>query len=167
MGSEMCIRDSMGLLLLRNLKCPDDQVKVIRHDHCSRNDGTRCLQYITIKFENKVTGTFMYTNKNPSNSELKYFADRIPKSDFLMGDLNLNPMKEEDKSKLQRFCKDLNMEIFLEEFTTISPIRQLDHCLLNKSFTTRSFSTAFANLYSDHFAITLRIAIEDLSLIHI
>ena len=150
----------MGLLLLRNRKCLGDQVTVIGHDSCSRNDGTRCLQYITIKFDNTITGTFMYTNKTPSNSELKYFAEKIPKSDFLMGDLNLNPMDGGDNSKLKRFCKDLNMEIFLEEFTTISPIRQLDHCLLNKSLTMRSFSTAFANLYSDHFATTLRIGIE-------
>ena len=149
----------MGLLLLRNLNCSDNQVKVMKHG--SINDDNKCLQYITIEFQNSITGTFMYTNKTPLVNDLKYLAEEIPKSDFLMGDLNLNYMKEADESKLERFCEDMNMKRFLAETTIISPSRQLDHCFLNENFTTRSFSTAFANLYSDHFAITLRIANED------
>jgi Ulp1 family protease len=38
---------------------------------------------------------------------------------------------------------------------------QLDHCLLRKTLINRSFSTAFANLYTDHFAITVRIGNQE------
>ena len=150
-------KQHMGQILLKQ-KDSDKTAKVVKAVGWPKLETSdKCWQYITIKFDS-FTGTFLYINKTPSKKDLKYIVDDMPKCDFLMGDLNLNPMKPDENSNLNEFCKQLNMSVVLEENTT--KMGQLDHCLVANSLTSKYFSTAYANLYSDHFAITLRIGKE-------
>ena len=75
--------------------------------------------------------------------------------DVLMGDLNLDPTREEDSQKLKRLRE--RRTSVLNEVTTIR-FNQLDHIDLDLNKFNTFYSTSFINYTSDHHLLSLRIA---------
>ena len=72
-----------------------------------------------------------------------------------MGDLNLDPTREEDSQKLNRLRE--RRTSVLNEVTTIR-FNQLDHIDLDLNKFNTFYSTSFINYTSDHHLLSLRIA---------
>ena len=75
-----------------------------------------------------------------------------------MGDLNLDPAREEDMKKLQKLCGPGRLRILNEHTTTRS--NQLDHIIMSSHLSTKLFATSFINHTSDHRTITVRIPLN-------
>ena len=85
------------------------------------------VQVIRIKVANMNVG-FVYIRETPNIPELERLREAFRHSDCFMGDLNLDPAREDDRKKLQMLCGPERVRI-LQEYTT-SRSNQLDHIIL-------------------------------------
>ena len=149
-------KEHMGLLVLKS-KISSQNFKIAKSDQFQRTESKFCFQYVSVKFNHcGIVGNFVYLNRTPSNEDLGQIIKHLPDSDFIMGDFNLNPMKEDQMKSLEVFSRKIDMDMFLQENTMFNT--QLDHCFISEDLRKLSYSTSYANLYSDHFTITLRIS---------
>ena len=111
------------------------------------------LLTVTIKNNNKKV-SFMYVRETPTVQLLERLMKEFQSSDLVMGDFNLDPSREADKSKLQMIEK-CGYRRVLNEITT-TRINQLDHIFLDLQVT-EFFSTCYNNYTSDHKVIAIRL----------
>ena len=80
-------------------------------------------------------------------------------ADIILGDLNLNPSKPDEMSKLNSLCGEEKF-MALQEQTMVNG-HQLDHILINKTMKMTSYATSYLNFCADHRSICLRFANSD------
>ena len=100
--------------------------------------------------------TFLYCNSTPNKPEIDWLKNVTDSSDFVTGDMNLNPRNDSDKSKLNELCGKKKI-IHLNRITTIQG-NQLDHILINKDYKHHVVTDAFMTFASDHRTIVMRIS---------
>ena len=139
----------MGLLLLRSNKSK----KWADLNISETSTGT--TQSLTCKIEGH-TFSFIYCRQTPNHKEVKCIFDVTDKSEFLMGDLNLNPNNLDDKHKLKIVC-GTRKKVLLKEITTKNRA-QLDHILGVVKENYEVYVTSYKNFASDHHTIVTRIS---------
>ena len=88
-------------------------------------------------------------------TETKHLKMKTENCDVIIGDLNLNPQKEDQKNMLSMLCGD-NRVLSLNEPTTFNQQSQLDHIIIDNNIQDISFSTSYLNFASDHNSIVFR-----------
>ena len=87
----------------------------------------------------------------PTVIDAQWLYDKTLDSDFVIGDLNLDPMVTNQKGLLEMIG---GQKIMLLREATTKRRNQLDYIL---GHTCSTFSTAFLNFISDHHSVTLRV----------
>ena len=143
----------MGLLILQN-KCTKS-MKILNSKINELENGTK-IQYVNTAVEDTFKVLFAYINKTPSVKEVEVIIEMFLKEspDFILGDLNLNPEKSDDKSKIDNILRKLDMTSELEESTRKNTTLDL---VFKKPMEILNFLPfSYRNLYSDHATIGFR-----------
>ena len=147
----------MGLAFLtnKNLKYQIDCSKV---SSIIKLSGGKQFQYISVRIpKHNLEGIFFYINKKPLKKDIEKIVKQLKEKevDFLIGDLNLDFNLQEDRQKLELMCTGLDVESILYQNTRF--LSHLDHILVSNKLKLQAFATSFANLYTDHSSVTVRI----------
>ena len=140
----------MGLLLLSSKASPD--VQILSKQSLDKN-GQCHAQIMTVLYSGQKF-SFVYIRLHPTVSDARWLHEKTMESDFVIGDLNLDPMIPSQKTMIDKIGGDKGM--LLREATTRSR-KQLDH-ILGHNTTCSIFATSFLNFISDHHSVTLRLA---------
>ena len=140
----------MGILLLSSKASPG--VQIVSKQFLDKN-GENHAQVMTILFSG-YKFSFVYIRLQPTVIDAQWLYEKTLDSDFVIGDLNLNPMVTSQKGLLEMIG---GQKIMLLREATTKRRNQLDH-ILGHSTTCSTFSTAFLNFISDHYTVTLRVA---------
>merc|ERR1712117_151697 len=103
-----------------------------------------------------VKVSFIYVRQTPTVQLMEKLVKELESSNLIMGDFNLDPCREADKSKLKQI-EDQGYRRVLNEVTT-TRINQLDHIFM-KSHSDEFFSTCYNNHTSDHKVLAIRLPI--------
>ena len=147
-------RQHMGFLVLLSKSSPL-KLKSSDFESSSKSDKSGVnVQILRVKLLS-WTAAFVYINHSPNETELSQLTDAFKNCHIVMGDLNLDPNREQ--RKLEKLCGDKKVRV-LNEVTT-DQINQLDHVLMEKEIlqTRDCYSTSYINFTSDHKTITVRI----------
>ena len=151
----------MGMLLLVSKQSciKEDQLEMNSKQGKTNYKGQEIVyvQVIRIRIFNINVG-FVYIRQTPDAAELDVLIQAFRHSDCIMGDLNLDPVRDADKKKLQKLC-GLERVMILDEHTTTRS-NQLDHIIMKSHFT-KVFATSFFSHSSDHRTISVRIPLND------
>ena len=143
----------MGILLLSSKLNPDVQIL----SKLSLDKNGQChAQVMTVLFSG-YRFSFVYIRLQPTLREAQWLHVNTANSDFVIGDMNLDPMIPIQKTLIDEIGGQ-EKRMLLREVTTTSR-KQLDH-ILGKTTSCSVFSTAFLNFISDHYSVTLRLAPE-------
>ena len=147
----------MGLAFLtnKNLKFKFESSKA---SSIIKLSGGKQFQYISVRIPtHNLAGIFFYINKKPLKKDVENIVKQLKDNgvQFLIGDLNLDFNLQEDRQKLELMCTGLNVESILYQNTRFSS--QLDHILVSNKLKLQAFASSFANLYTDHSSVTVRI----------
>ena len=148
-------RKHMGLLLLAskvtwtgNLNVRFESVKEIKN---KKKETT--IQVMNVSYMEEII-SFIYCNMTPSLRDIQEVKEVTDNSDYILGDLNLDPENPEQRRKLEDLCgKDRMMHL---RAMTRGRRNQLDHVLINKSLKHIVYSDSFHNFVSDHRSIIMR-----------
>ena len=80
-----------------------------------------------------------------------------------MGDFNLSSRVKEDRKKIDQLCENKKLSV-LNDITRSISNNQLDHIIIDKELSDKSYVTSYHNFISDHKSITARIGMEGNSL---
>ena len=145
----------MAFLTNKNLKFKFESSKA---SSIIKLSGGKQFQYISVRIPtHNLAGIFFYINKKPLKKDVEKIVKQLKdKGDqFLIGDLNLDFNLQEDRQKLELMCTGLDVESILYQNTRFSS--QLDHILVSNKLKLQAFASSFANLYTDHSSVTVRI----------
>ena len=147
----------MGLAFLtnKNLKYQFESSKV---SSVIKLSGGKQFQYISVRIpKHNLGGIFFYINKKPLKKDIEKIVKQLKekKVEFLIGDLNLDFNLQEDRQKLELMCTGLDLESILYQNTRF--LSHLDHILVSNKLKLQAFASSFANLYTDHSSVTVRI----------
>ena len=150
----------MGMLLLvsKMSKIEVEQLSSKQGFKRYKDDKMVYVQIVRLQIFNVKFG-FVYIRETPTMEELRLLIDAFRNSDCIMGDLNLDPAREEDRSKLHKLCGPDRIRILQEHTTTRS--NQLDHIIMKSHLSPQVFATSFINLSTDHRTISVRIPLQD------
>lgn len=149
-------RQHMGLLVLQGQSASGRINMRILNEHRWRKKNSVFAQILQVHFEEYLLETsFVYISQTPTGDEVTRLCDVCKQSQLIIGDLNLDPARVDDQSKLGDLCGKKRDRI-LNELTT-DQYSQLDHILLDKSRKQDNFSTSFYQFTSDHKCITVRL----------
>ena len=149
----------MGMLVLRSNKSKKLDLLPKISEKLYHQNQTLQIQVIVVTFgDYALKSAFIYTRHTPTKKQVNDIVQDLSNIDLIMGDLNLDPRKQEDRAKLDMLCK--NREMVLNETTTIR-FNQLDHILLNNSKFGSFYATSYHNYTTDHSCITARIGKMD------
>ena len=148
----------MGILMLVPKK-PQTKIKVHTEQSTSRYRDGQCQVQATLCRINRHTFSFVYCRTTPSIREGEWIMRMTADSQYLMGDLNLDPTVQDQKDKLHIICDKLKKSL-LKEITTKNGV-QLDHILGIERKGVRTFTTSFVNFISDHKSVVIRISDSD------
>ena len=155
-------RKHMGLLILtpKGKKVKERKIKVLSQETVySPQKGKQdnvLAQLINVQINDRRL-TFIYVRISPTMDETKIICSKIETSSYILGDLNLDPNREGDESKLSYLCGK-ERRLHLKDITTIGSFpRQLDHIIVRNSIKHLVISDCWYNFLSDHKYITLRI----------
>jgi hypothetical protein len=98
---------------------------------------------------------WLYVRETPGKEESIEIGNRFEDFDGIVGDLNLNPAIEDQRSKLSSICGSRKC-LALREITYMKN-NQLEHVLLNECFIESCFATSFFNFGSDQKSVVVRI----------
>ena len=149
----------MGMLLLRSKKSEKVNLVPLISEKCYLKNQTLQIQLVMVSFdEYALKSAFIYTRQTPTKEQLKDIVRDCSNVDLIMGDLNLDPKKKEDRAKLDLLCQTRSM--ILNETTTIR-FNQLDHILLDNRKFSAYFATSYLNYTTDHHCLTIRIGVKE------
>ena len=120
--------------------------------------GKTKFQYFAVNVAKyDLNGIFFYINKKPQKKDIAAIVKHFKKSqvDFFIGDLNLNNLNAEDQKRLADLKEGLGIHSILYQNTRMKA--HLDHVMIANALKLQAFATSFANLYTDHSAVTIRI----------
>ena len=141
----------MGLLILASKSATDFQV--VENLSLNRQGQTQ-VQVVSVSLSGKVF-SFVYIRTTPTLAEAQWLQENTLASDFILGDLNSNPLNPNEKRLIEVIGGQKKM-IF--RGITTPQKNQLDHILGDES-AKPVFTTSYLNFISDHFAITLRMSL--------
>ena len=156
----------MGLLLLASKSSLyEEQLSgsnIVEAIECAGSkDGTEFLHMIRLRCFNLKIG-FFYIRETPTAQQIEdHLEPFFLKTDIVMGDMNLDPRREDDLQKLMKFCGLRRVRVLHEN--TTARFNQLDHIFIRAELSERTFSTSFINHTSDHRTITTRIPLKQQS----
>ena len=107
-------------------------------------------------FYHELKFSFIYCRITPTKYETEEIQTHIDSSDFVLGDLNLDPKIESDMKKLNDLCSKKKV-VHLKRITTTQG-NQLDHILVDKNRKDIAVTDAFITFGSDHRIILLRLS---------
>ena len=113
-------------------------------------------QTMTLKCSNFAV-TFIYINRTPTFNEVERINQTTQYSNIIMGDLNLDPSRDDEDQRKMSILMGHHKKRVLHEVTSKRNNNQLDHILMDKNLCSEYFSTSYNNYTSDHKAITIRI----------
>ena len=147
----------MGLAFLtnKNMKFKIESSKV---SSVIKLSGGKQFQYISVRIpKHNLAGIFFYINKKPLKKDIEKIVKHLKEREieFLIGDLNLDFNLQEDRQKLELMCTGLDVESILYQNTRF--LSHLDHILVSNKLKLQAFASSFANLYTDHSSVTVRI----------
>ena len=155
----LCRQDSsdskihMGLLVMTPRNSTRFPISFITVDDIKDHSGESTVQILHAVKDDEII-TFIYCRKTPTNEEVCQIKEETSKSNYLLGDMNLNIEKSCDKMKLDAICGKSKL-IHLRAITTVWR-NQLDHILVDKTKKHEIYSDAFFNFASDHKCIVMR-----------
>ena len=123
--------------------------------------GKTKFQYLAVNIAKyDLNGIFFYINKKPQKKDIATIVKHFKKTqlDFFIGDLNLNNINEEDQRRIADLNEGLGIHSILYQNTRLKA--HLDYVMIANALKLQAFATSFANLYTDHSAVTLRICKE-------
>jgi hypothetical protein len=144
-------REHMGILLLSSNANHD--VQILSKQSLDKN-GQCHAQVMTVLFSG-YKFSFVYIRLQPTLSDAMWLHENTVNSDFVIGDLNLDPLDPNQKTLIDQIG-GVDKSMLLKEATTRTR-KQLDH-ILGRNTSCTVFSTAFLNFISDHYSVTLRLA---------
>ena len=142
----------MGLLILASKSATG--IQLVENVSLNRQ-GQPQVQVVSVSLSGKVF-SFVYIRTTPTLAEAEWLQKNTLASDFILGDLNSNPLKPNEKRLIEVIGGQKKM-IF--RGITTPQKNQLDHILGDESAKS-VFATSYLNFISDHFAITLRMALN-------
>ena len=154
----------MGLLVLQGQSCSVDIKLEVTLEKKGRtqDDKSVYVQVLKVYFKGiSLSAAFVYINHTPTSKEVDKLLAVLNSSDsghaeLVMGDLNMDMDRAEDKEKLRKICGEYRCQI-LKEITTDN-WNQLDQVIIAKNRVKHdAFSTSYYNYTSDHKAIVVRI----------
>ena len=152
----------MGMLLLQSRRSSHVELVSRVHVHGGVNKKKELLfQIMEVMIEMKNADLqvgFMYARKTPTSKEVQQLQVIFQDSAVIMGDMNLDPRREDDLVKLNDLCGFKRVRVLHEN--TFNQFNQLDHVFLNRDRSENSYSTSYINHSSDHRTITLRIPVD-------
>ena len=155
-------RKHMGMLLLasKSSNIRVDQI-TLNSKQGFKSFGVEQMVYVQIvRIKYKTTNIgFVYIRETPDMKQLQALKEAFRNSDCIMGDLNLDPNREDDRKKLQQLCGPDKIRI-LHEHTTVRS-NQLDHIIMKSDIAPNAFATSYLNHSSDHRTITVRIPLHE------
>ena len=149
-------RKHMGLLLLQSLSSTAKHK--LDFEHYKKDKNSVYVQTLKVKFQDflKLNVVFVYYQKTPSQTEIKRLTQYVKDCDIIMGDLNLDINRNDDKTKLEILCEN-NRSRLLNEITT-SNNNQLDQVIISEKLSkSNCFTTSYLNFTSDHKVIVIRV----------
>ena len=149
----------MGMLMLKSNKSEKVDLVPKISERCFHQHQMLQMQVIVVTFEDyDLTSAFIYTRQTPTKKQVKDLVQELSNVDLIIGDLNLDPKKQEDICKLELLCE--TRAKVLNEATTIR-FNQLDHILLDTTKFSSFFATSYHNYTTDHNCLTVRIGKND------
>ena len=145
----------LGMALLSK-KNPKHDISVEYSSSVNLSGKTK-FQYLAVNLKKQnLKGIFYYVNKKPQKKDIAAIVKHFKKSqlDFLIGDLNLNYIDEEDRRRISELNEGLDISPILYQNTRKKS--HLDHVMITNRLKLQTFATLFANLYTDHSSATLR-----------
>ena len=142
----------MGLLILASKST--NGIQLVENLSLNRQGQTQ-VQLISVRLSGKVF-SFVYIRTTPTLAEAQWLQEKTLAGDFILGDLNSNPLNPNEKRLIEVIGGQKKM-IF--RGITTPQKNQLDHILGDES-AQPVFTTSYLNFISDHFAITLRMALN-------
>ena len=101
-----------------------------------------------------MTFSFVYSRVTPTLEEAKKLRSMEKETDFVLGDINLDPLNEKHNKALTEICGD-DKVLHLKQLTRLQE-RQLDHILVKKDVAENVITDSYFHISSDHRCIVLR-----------
>ena len=147
----------MGLLVLtpktaQRKRCIEMDLKFQRSEAITKN-GLTHIQIIHCQVSDERV-SFLYCRQTPSIKDTEKIKDIAQDSNYILGDLNLNPDIEDQKRKLDNLCGNTKI-LHLRDITTVRR-NQVDHIIVDKDKRHQVYTDCYLNFVSDHKSIVLR-----------
>ena len=148
----------MGLLVITplhvyNKKWNQMNISFSHAEEVKLKSGETLIQVLHITHYEEVV-SFIYCSVKPDRAQTAKIGELIQGSNYLLGDINLNPELKDDKSKLEIICGK-NKMLYLRALTTVYR-SQLDHVIVDKNSKHKIVTDCYLNLISDHKCIVMR-----------
>ena len=150
-------RPHMGIVILTPKLKPLNKFYIEKDFYKMRNEQVQ-IQGLILSVHPSIDICFIYCRETPTLSESMYILERTCQSNYIMGDLNLNPNIASEEKQLKCICSQTKVKL-LSEITTKLNV-QLDHILGEKNKDCKIYTTTYLNFVSDHRTIVLRISEE-------
>ena len=151
-------RKHMGLLIMTpktKINLPRIQTLKFENEDEIRNAvGVTRVQILNVINEGDRY-SFIYCQITPNETEVAQIENITQYSDYILGDMNLNPEKPDQLQKLKNICGEFKT-MHLRAVTYIPGRNQLDHIIVRKDHQNQLFSECYFNFVSDHKSIVLR-----------
>ena len=144
-------KNHMGLLILASKSATNFQH--IENLSLDRQGQTQ-VQVTTVSLSGTVF-SFVYIRTTPSLAEAQWLQKRTLKSDYVIGDINCDPLVPSEENLINVISGQKRM--ILRGVTTPQR-KQLDH-ILGDVLGKPVYTTSYLNFISDHFTITLRMSL--------
>ena len=146
-------KEHMGMLFL----IPKGKQNIWENKFQVKNEikykGTSKIQVVDVYY-NFLTFSFVYSRVTPTLEEAKKLRSMVKETDFVLGDINLDPLNEKHNKALTEICGD-DKVLHLKQLTRLQE-RQLDHILVKKDVAENVITDSYFHISSDHRCIVLR-----------
>ncbi|NRA06503.1 MAG: AAA family ATPase, partial [Nitrosopumilus sp.] len=151
-------KEHMGLLLVSPKKSKIGKEFEEGMLHSLEKGGQTQIQIILCSVKGH-SFSFAYCRSIPSISEAKWLHEKTIVSDYLLGDLNLDPKDKVQRKQISIISGEDKISLLNENTTKNN--NQLDHILGANRDDLEIFTTSYMNFVSDHKSIILRISLSD------
>ena len=148
----------MGILTLVP-KNPHRKIDIHMEQFLSKYRDNQCQVQASLCRINGHSFNFVYCRTTPTSREAEWLKEVTANTQYLMGDLNLDPTVQDQNNKLNIIYDKIKKPL-LKEKTTKNNV-QLDHILGIERNGVRVFTTSFVNFISDHKSVVIRISDSD------
>merc|ERR1711954_392577 len=98
----------------------------------------------------------MYCDQTPSKGEVAYICRHTSKTNYILGDFNLNAEISTQMERLNEICGSSKI-LHLRAVSTVRR-NQLDHIIIDRDKKYKTSSDSYFNFVSDHKSVVIRIS---------